>query len=258
MQPFQNDPVRGGLLGELEEAFRRGVLARDREQDQARRAPRCRTQLVPEQPVYYGQQTVQFFPAEPDKARHEALEQKLREVYTPDRPVDVEYQTREGDASTEILRMANEIGSDVIVMGTHGRTGLRWLLAGSVAVAVLHGAACPVLALRTAEQPRPAKEIRVILHPTDFSVDSEAALRVGAGSPVNTEPGSSSSTSRCSKSSWTGRPRPISIRTLTVMPWRTCASASMVRTSSTLSRPCSDEDTPPRGSSRRPKKWAAT
>ncbi len=74
--------------------------------------------------------------------------------------------------------MAEEIDSDLIVMGTHGRTGLRGLLAGSVAIAVLRGARCPVLALRSAEHPRETKEIRVILHPTDFSVDSEAALKV--------------------------------------------------------------------------------
>ena len=136
---------------------------------------------VAEEPVCYGQQTVQFFPAEPDRARHEGLTQKLREVYSPDHPLDVEYQTIEGDASEGILRVAKEIGSDVIVMGTHGRTGLRWLLAGSVAIAVLHGALCPVLAFRCSEQPRQVKEIRVILHPTDFSIDSEAALRVAHG-----------------------------------------------------------------------------
>ncbi len=88
------------------------------------------------------------------------------------------YRVNEGNAAEEILRVANEIGSDLIVMGTHGRTGLRWLLAGSVAVAVLHGATCPVLAVRSIEQPRPAQEIEVILHPTDFSTDSEAALKV--------------------------------------------------------------------------------
>ena len=41
-------------------------------------------------------------------------------------------------------------------------------------------ARCPVLALRTVEQPRPTAELRTILHPTDFSIDAEAALRVAS------------------------------------------------------------------------------
>jgi nucleotide-binding universal stress UspA family protein len=133
---------------------------------------------VPQEPVYYGQLTVQFLPADPDKARHDQLKQKLRDLYAPDFPLDVAYRINEGKAAEEILRVAGEIGADLIVMGTHGRTGLRWLVAGSVAVAVLHRATCPVLALRSNDQPREAKEMQLILHPTDFSADSEAALRV--------------------------------------------------------------------------------
>jgi nucleotide-binding universal stress UspA family protein len=133
---------------------------------------------VPQDPVFYGQMSVQFHAAEPDKSRHAALRRKLRDDYTTDRPIEVDYQTREGEAAVEILRMSKQLGSDLIVMGTHGRTGMSRLLAGSVAIAVLHGTHCPVLALRSAQKPREAKEIRVILHPTDFSVDSEVALRV--------------------------------------------------------------------------------
>ena len=99
------------------------------------------------------------------------------ELYIPDHPMQLEYIATQGDAAEEILRKTKEVGSDLIVMGTHGRTGLRRMLAGSVAVAVLRGAPCPVLALRSVEQPRKSNEIRVILHPTDFSVDSDAALR---------------------------------------------------------------------------------
>ena len=143
--------------------------------------------LTPQVPVYYGQMTVQFIPADPDKARHEALKAKLREFYAPDRPLDIAYRTIEGKPAEEILRVATEIGSDLIVMGTQGRTGLRWLMAGSVAVDVLRGANCPVLALRSSEPQRPVKEIQIILHPTDFSADSEAALRVARGWLVNTE-----------------------------------------------------------------------
>jgi len=132
---------------------------------------------VAQEPVYFGQANVQFI-AEKDERHHEALKRKLCEVYTPNHPLDMEYQTREGDAKAEILRMASEVGSDLIVMGTHGRTGMSWLLAGSVAIAVLRGAHCPVMAIRSPEVPRESEDIRVILHPTDFSESSEAAVHV--------------------------------------------------------------------------------
>src|SRR5262245_365677 len=63
-------------------------------------------------------------------------------------------------------------------MGTHGRTGVRWLLAGSVAISVLRQARCPGLALCRPGGPRHTEDIRVILHPTDFSKCSEGAVRV--------------------------------------------------------------------------------
>ena len=47
-----------------------------------------------------------------------------------------------------------------------------------MAIAVLREARCPVLALHSAEYSRQDEEIRVILHPTDFSVSSEVPLRV--------------------------------------------------------------------------------
>ena len=108
----------------------------------------------------------------------EAVKRKLGEVYSPAHALEVEYHTRQGDVSQEVLRMADESGADLIAMGTHGRTGLRRLLAGSVAIAVLRGARCAVLALRSHDHRYEAKEIRVILHPTDFSDGSKAALRV--------------------------------------------------------------------------------
>ena len=55
---------------------------------------------------------------------------------------------KEGDAGTEILRTAKEISSDIIVMGSHGRTGLSRLLMGSVAEAVSRKAHCPVLTVK--------------------------------------------------------------------------------------------------------------
>jgi nucleotide-binding universal stress UspA family protein len=133
---------------------------------------------VPEEPVYFGQQAVQCYSLSPGESRREALWRKLCEHYAPGRALDVTYEVREGDVAAEILDAAQTIGSDLIVMGTHGRTGLRWLLAGSVAIAVLRKAHCPVLALRQTERPSATEGICVILHPTDFSQASEFALEV--------------------------------------------------------------------------------
>jgi nucleotide-binding universal stress UspA family protein len=70
------------------------------------------------------------------------------------------------------------VNADLIVLGTQGRTGLSRLLAGSVAETVLRQAPCPVLALHAAPRTGGAEAIQVILHPTDFSEQSAAALAV--------------------------------------------------------------------------------
>ena len=50
-----------------------------------------------------------------------------------------------GDAASEIVRVAEEQRVDMIVIGTHGRTGLTRLVLGSVAEHVMRRATCPVL-----------------------------------------------------------------------------------------------------------------
>ena len=52
-----------------------------------------------------------------------------------------------GDTRYEVHRLAQALGADVIVVGSHGRHGLALLL-GSTANGMLHGAACDVLAVR--------------------------------------------------------------------------------------------------------------
>ena len=54
----------------------------------------------------------------------------------------------EGVAPTQIARAAKSQRADVVVMGTHGRTGLTRLLLGSVAERVVGTAPCPVLTVR--------------------------------------------------------------------------------------------------------------
>jgi nucleotide-binding universal stress UspA family protein len=67
----------------------------------------------------------------------------------PGSSVFTERRVEEGDAVEAILRVAEEVHSDLIVMGTHGRTGLTRLLMGSVAEHVVRKAACPVLTVKT-------------------------------------------------------------------------------------------------------------
>lgn len=55
---------------------------------------------------------------------------------------------RLGRAVEEILRFAGEHEADVIVMGTHGRTGLQHLISGSVAERVVRASPVPVLTIR--------------------------------------------------------------------------------------------------------------
>jgi nucleotide-binding universal stress UspA family protein len=64
-------------------------------------------------------------------------------------PTLVQVKVAVGKPAEEILRVAREEGADMIVMGTHGRTGLRHLLLGSVAEEVTRHASCPVFTLRT-------------------------------------------------------------------------------------------------------------
>ncbi|HSN89857.1 MAG TPA: universal stress protein [Anaeromyxobacteraceae bacterium] len=56
-----------------------------------------------------------------------------------------------GDAAAEIAAFAADQGVDLIVVGTHGRTGVRRLVLGSVAERVARLAPCPVLVVRRRE-----------------------------------------------------------------------------------------------------------
>jgi nucleotide-binding universal stress UspA family protein len=86
-----------------------------------------------------------------------AYEAQLREVYRGslerlrkerlDRKITVRVRVVTGDPATEIVRLAKEEKSDLIVLPTHGRTGLTHLFFGSVAEKVVRHAVCPVLTL---------------------------------------------------------------------------------------------------------------
>ncbi|MBV8453594.1 MAG: universal stress protein [Deltaproteobacteria bacterium] len=62
---------------------------------------------------------------------------------------------RAGDPAALTIRLADELGVDLIVMATHGHKGLVRIVLGSVAERVLRDARCPVLTLRPALSKQP-------------------------------------------------------------------------------------------------------
>lgn len=97
-------------------------------------------------------------PASPEEI--DDLKRELFAIKPTDSSIDVEYFFRRGDAAAEILEVAKDNKCDVIVIGTHGRTGLGRVLMGSVAEKVVRRAECPVvtvkkpIAERVAENPQ--------------------------------------------------------------------------------------------------------
>ena len=74
----------------------------------------------------------------------ESLRKRLEQLQ-PDSAIPVECRLVQGNAVMGILEVAQETKCDLIVMGTHGRTGLGRLLIGSVAEQVVRRASCAVL-----------------------------------------------------------------------------------------------------------------
>jgi nucleotide-binding universal stress UspA family protein len=118
----------------------------------------------------------------------------LRAMQAPRQDVHVEHRLEEGDAAKRIVEVAQEVRAGLIVMGTHGRTGLPRLLLGSVAEQALRRATCPILTVKMPfprsgqasigemRQHEPRSEsmwpIKTVLHPTDFSGCSKDAFRL--------------------------------------------------------------------------------
>ena len=89
-----------------------------------------------------------LLPPDPEVLFQKAREQ-LNRLRVPDANVRAERRFETGDPTSEILRVAREVPADLIVMGTHGRTGMGRLLMGSVTEQVSRQAPCPVLTVKT-------------------------------------------------------------------------------------------------------------
>jgi len=71
----------------------------------------------------------------------------IKEVAAKEKTVNIETEVRVGEPFWDICRTAEEEKVDLIVMGSHGRTGLAHVLLGSVAERVVRHAPCPVLVI---------------------------------------------------------------------------------------------------------------
>ena len=78
-----------------------------------------------------------------------ALKKELDVVTAGIKDVEVEPRLVEGEPADTIVNLARERGADLIVIGSHGRTGLSRLLMGSVAEHVVRTAGCPVLTVKS-------------------------------------------------------------------------------------------------------------
>lgn len=97
---------------------------------------------VQEAPMAYGGGEMYYGMPEPTT---DEVMTMLRDVKPDDPSVPCEHRLVTGDPADEVVKIAEEDGVDLIVLGSHGRTGLTRLLMGSVAEAVVRKAHCPVL-----------------------------------------------------------------------------------------------------------------
>jgi nucleotide-binding universal stress UspA family protein len=133
--------------------------------------------LVPETPIglapsavvaanAYSQRLMERLDA--DRRQLDVLAEKLA-----DRGVPVSSRVVDGYPDEHLPRLANELGAETIVVGSHGRTGIKRFLIGSVAERTVRLADCAVMVARGALPPHGYRRIVV---GTDFDPVSERAI----------------------------------------------------------------------------------
>jgi universal stress protein A len=104
---------------------------------------------VEEPPLAYGGGELYYGLPEPSSER---ILKMLEDVKPSDPSIPCTHRLTMGDPAGEIVRIAAEEGAEMIVLGTHGRSGMTRMLMGSVAEAVVRRAPCPVLVYRAAAE----------------------------------------------------------------------------------------------------------
>jgi nucleotide-binding universal stress UspA family protein len=110
---------------------------------------------------------------------HSELEDYVAGVKATFADAEVHSTVRIGSPAQEILELAESVDNPLIVMGSHGRSGIGQALLGSVATQVVHHASCPVIITRSpAGYPTEhgTKNVEKIMIPLDGSEFAEQSL----------------------------------------------------------------------------------
>jgi nucleotide-binding universal stress UspA family protein len=99
-----------------------------------------------------------ILPSQPSTSLGECWE-ALGRYEVPEDDTDIERRLLQGEPAEAIVAFARQTRCDLIVIGTHGRSGVGRLLMGSVAEAVLRDAPCPVLTVKTPPDYLPAESV---------------------------------------------------------------------------------------------------
>lgn len=89
-----------------------------------------------------------LLPVPDEEAYRKEVARALERRLDDSRHAGAQAHVRSGDAGHEIVRYATAVDADLIVLSSHGHSGLKHLLLGSVAERVVRLAGCPVLVLR--------------------------------------------------------------------------------------------------------------
>jgi nucleotide-binding universal stress UspA family protein len=100
----------------------------------------------------FGEATTQLQP----EAHIADLWRRLRAAAPLQPDIEMRHQLAEGDLATVVERVVREEHCDLVVLGTHGRTGLARRLMGSIAGDVLRRCPCPVLLHKYSDAETPA------------------------------------------------------------------------------------------------------